>query len=364
MIFQWYLFVLLAFIATFAPVLGLVYESTEYEQVHKKYTWLPVLMLIIPMVLLAANRINLHFADTSAYVNWFRSFPSTLLELPKYLQTVQKDKGFTVFSTIIKSIIGNNVELYFGIIAFICLISIAYGFKNLSCNFAMSMFLFIASGEYLQWCYNGIRQFIPVAILFAASVMLLKRRYVLYILLIVLLSTIHGTALFLIPMIFVVKGDAWNFKTFILSTIIIVAIVYVDHFTGLVTYFMENSVYNNEVDQFLYSKGTNILRVLVFAIPPLLSLIFKKQIDAENNDLLNLSVNMSIVSMDIYIVSAFTSGLFIGRLPIYFSLYNYILIPWIVEHVFQKESRFFAYLIIIIAYMLFYYYQTSITWGL
>lgn len=47
---------------------------------------------------------------------------------------------------------------------------------------------------------------------------------------------------------------------------------------------------------------------------------------------------MSIVSASIYLVSMFTSGIFIGRLPIYCSLYSYVLLPWEIKHLFNEKT--------------------------
>ena len=78
---------------------------------------------------------------------------------------------------------------------------------------------------------------------------------------------------------------------------------------------------------------------------------------------INLSVNMSILSLCIYIISMFTSGIYIGRLPIYFSLHNYLLLPWIIERFFEKNTAKVIYVLLIACYMIFYYYQMHIVWG-
>ena len=58
-----------------------------------------------------------------------------------------------------------------------------------------------------------------------------------------------------------------------------------------------------------------------------------------------------------------TSGIFIGRLPIYASLYSQgILLPWEVEHMFNKESSQIIKLGMILLYLVFYYYQIN-KWG-
>ena len=66
---------------------------------------------------------------------------------------------------------------------------------------------------------------------------------------------------------------------------------------------------------------------------------------------------MSIASAGLYVISMFTSGIFIGRLPIYFSLYNYILLPWEINRIFTKQSARIIYIIMVIAYLGFYLYS-------
>ena len=112
------------------------------------------------------------------------------------------------------------------------------------------------------------------------------------------------------------------------------------------------------------TEGTSIQRVFVYSIPAVLSLVFKKYIDKAENPIINLAANMSLIAAFSYALSGFTSGLFLGRIPIYFSLYNYILLPWIVERVFTKRSAVVIYISMICFYLFYYYYQIHITWGL
>ncbi len=168
----------------------------------------------------------------------------------------------------------------------------------------------------------------------------------------------------MIPMVFIVQGRAWNKKTMLLVIAVIIAIASLEQFTDLITGIMENTQYRGEVDQYLSTEGTSIQRVLVYSVPAILSLIFKKRIDEEDSPLINLCANMTLITAFTYLLSAFTSGIFLGRIPIYFSLYSYILLPWIIEHSFTKNSVRLIYVIMIGFYMVFYYYQMHVVWGL
>ena len=366
MIFHWQLFLLLILIGVFAPILGFC-ENSNYDGVRQiRYSWFPFFVITIPMIILSGTRIinMLDFGDTSAYLNAFNESTTSISELVSGFNENTKDRGFLVFTAIVKSLIGSREILYFLLIASICILCVMITYKKYSTNFLVSTFLFIASGDYLQWTFNGIRQFIPVAILFACIGLILKKKYVPLIVIILLLSTIHATALLMLPMIFIVQGKAWNKKTFFLTIVIILSITFVDQFTDLITNFMENTQYSGEVEQYLNTEGTSIQRILVYSIPALLSMIFKKYIDEANDSVINLSSNMCLISALSYILSGFTSGLFLGRIPIYFSLYSYILIPWIIEKVFTDKSVKIVYIAMVCFYILYYYYQVHVIWGL
>lgn len=360
MVYQWYLFVLLIGVAIFASSAGQTYTIEVHGRKEKRYGWVPVLMIAIPMIILAGTRPNI--GDTSAYRIMFRNTTASLSGIVEALIGNGKDKGFNVFTILVKSVIGNNDILFFTIIATITLSCVVCVFRKYSCNFIMSMFLFIASSDYIQWNYNGMRQFIAVAVMFAATPWLIERKYVRYFALALLMSTIHFTAIVMIPVSFIVQGKPWNIKTLLLTCVALIAMNFSDALTGVITEFMAETQYSGEVNQFLETEGTNILRVLVFCIPPVLALLFRRFINAANSAIMDISTNMSIISMGAYIISSVTSGMFIGRMPIYFSLYNYILLPWLIENVFEEKSKKIVYAGMIACYLVFYYYQMTVAW--
>ena len=75
--------------------------------------------------------------------------PSALSGMNEYLQTVDKDLGFSVFSIILKSIIGNRDILYFLIIAIIQGCCLVYVYRRYSTNYVISVLLFILSTDFI-----------------------------------------------------------------------------------------------------------------------------------------------------------------------------------------------------------------------
>lgn len=362
MIFQWYLFVILFAVYLFSKMAAQIYGVRIAGEIETRVKWFPVLVLVAVLSVVAAMR-ELSIGDSYAYYKGFLSTNASLSAIPAALASGGKDKGFVVFNIIVKCLIGNRPELYFGIIACFCMLCVLGVYKQHSCNFFMTVFLFLASGEYVQWTHNGMRQFIAVAMIFAATNLLLQKRYVPYFAVVLLASLFHATALIMIPMSLVVQGNPWNKKTVLFILAVLVSVTSVDTLTGLITDLMSSTQYAGEVDQFLETTGTNVFRVLVFCIPPLMHLAFFNRLP-KNDPLVNLSVNMSIASMGTYILSMFTSGIFIGRIPIYFSLYNYMLLPWVIQRAFEKRSANLIHLMVMGCYAVYYYYQMHVVWGL
>lgn len=364
MIFQWYIFVLIFGIAAAADLMKGKEKVISYGREEERYRWAPALAIVLPLIYWAGTRADMNFGDTGSYRIGFRLTPDSLAYLPEYLQTVPKDKGFSAFNVLVKFVIGNQDVIYFLIIAAICGGCVFWVYRKYSCSFAMTAFLFVASADYLQWMYNGIRQFIAAAVCFACIGLILKKKYLWTILVICIMATFHASALLLIPVIFIVQGKPWNRKTLLFMLAVITAIAFLDQFTEILTNFMSNSQYSNEVGQFNASEGVNLLRVAVYAVPTVIALLKRNKINEANNQLINVCVNMSVVSLGFYILAVFTSGLFIGRLTIYFSLYNYILLPWEIKTLFDKRTATLISVAMIGFYLIYYYYQVAVVWGL
>ncbi len=324
------------------------------------------ILAVIPLIWFASTR-DRWFGDTDAYMTAFSKLPSTLGEMVSYIAGVDKDKGFSVLSIFIKMIVGDNVKVYFFILAAIHAIIIALVYRKYSSSFLTALFIFVASTDYISWMHNGIRQFTAVVVIFAATELMLKKKYIPLIGVILLAATIHGSALLMIPIVFVVQGRPWNKKTMLAIIAFVLAIVFVDNFTNLLDTLLTDTQYTNVVTDWQTSgdDGTNPIRVLVYSIPTLLSLVGFRYIKAANDPVIDLACNMGILSTLLYCLSVATSGIFIGRLPIFCSLYSMgILLPWEIENMFTKRSAKLISICMVAAFLMFYYYQVHITWAL
>ena len=141
-------------------------------------------------------------------------------------------------------------------------------------NLWLCLFMFVASTDYMSWMFNGMRQFIAVSITLGAFSYILEKRYVPVIGLILLAATIHGSALLMLPLVFVIQGRAWNRRTLLLIAVVCGAILFMGQVTDVLDHLLAETQYSDIVTNEIWQNddGTNLLRVLFYSIPALLAL--------------------------------------------------------------------------------------------
>lgn len=361
----WWLLIWIAVIGIFFSVFVPLEPVRILGKIEYRWRIIPAFILTLPFIFWAGFRPD-GFGDTFAYRLMFQNAPSSFIELSSYLVGTGKDKGFTILMTLFKVIVGNLDVVFFLAIAAFQIICLTITYRKYSSNFLISIFLFVASTDYLSWMFNGIRQFIAAAGFFACFGLLLKKKYALVICIVLCLSTIHASVLITIPILFVIQGKAWNKRTILFILAIGLIILFVDRFTPFLESMLTDTQYSDIVSDELWfnDDGTNILRLLVYSVPALLSLFGRRYVDEANDPIVNISVNASACTMILYALASVSSGIYIGRLPIYTSLFGYIALPWLLDNMFTKDSARIVKLVMILSYLVFFYYQIYITWGL
>ena len=360
------------FMMTWVILFGIMAQATakrvcvgEYlgEDVYEPRANLFMALVTFAVIIFFAGARS-YIADTTAYISMFKDYPLFKDAHDIIFAEGAREPGFRLFSILTKTYISDNYTVWLSIIAAISGICVMIPLYKYSCNFGVSAFLFMASCQF-TWMFNGMRQFLAAAIIFACTGLILKNRTLLYILIVCILATIHQSALLLIPMYFIAKGEPWNKRTMLFIGCIVLAILFTSKFTNLLTDVVEQTDYASSVNEFKDTDdGTNIIRILVESIPVILAFVYREKIKDKLTPIIKLSINMSLIASGLYIISKIAhSGILLGRLPIYFSMYNLILLPWLLKSIFEKKEKDLIYFIMIICYFAFFYYQMCITWG-
>lgn len=297
-------------------------------------------------------------ADTGTYIMMFRSYPDSVSQALSNIEIVG-EKGFYLLSVIYKQIISKDYHGWLFVICLASCIATMKGFLKYSTDYGLTCFLFIAT-TFFTWLLNGMRQFVVISVIFAASNLIVEKKYLKFIVLIILLSTIHKSALIFIPVVFLINSTPWSWKIGLTVFISLVLGLNNRLFNDVLAMSIGSTQYSDYVNYIASSGvGVNLFRFLVNAVPVGLAFYERDIIENENSPMVNMAVNMSTINICIYFVALFTSGMAMGRLAAYFEIYNLILLPWVINH-----SRLSSVLrrLMILFYILFFYVQMQIAW--
>lgn len=329
------------------------YRTTENKYVQKKINCVYALLAFLPIIYIVV--FGPMQGDVPVYIYNYKNLPEKWTDIVLYIKTLDNSYLFWTISIIIKKISGANTTAFRLVIALLQSVPVIYIYRKYSDSYLLSLYLFVTSAIPIAWMMSGIRQFTAVTLIFAATSLVLKKDYKKVIIIILIATLIHQTAIIMLPIVFIAQGKAWNKKTLALIAIAIMLVYVFTSKSGAYESFMETAGVAKEV--YVTDDGTNPLRVLVNFVPVILAFIGRKMVEKDDIPIINMSVNMSIISFGIYLISMVTSGIMVGRVPIYMSLYNFILLPYLIKRIFTYDSYRVILGFVIVFYGLYYYVQ-------
>lgn len=314
---------------------------------YKKISWIFVIIVILILTLVSGLRNGI--GDTSMYEHLY-----TLIT-PEYDANGGYEPGFIFFLKFLK-IFSESPQFMIMIISIIINLLIIVSLYIFTENgyFEIAIFLYITSGYYIV-TMNGIRQSMAGAVLFIATIFIIKKKFIPYFITCLLMITIHQSAFVMIPIYFIVREKAWHKKTNILFGIAIVGLFFYEPIMNL----LGDSKYGGYADS--NEGGANIIRIAIFMVPIILSYIKRKSIEKkwENG---NVFVNMTIICGIIMLFSSF--NWIFARFTIYFQQYSFIVFAFMLKNCFCIKEKRLIYFGLILCYFLFFYYDNAIVIGL
>lgn len=331
--------------------------------VEKAQVFLTMGMLVFFVGLRSAG------ADTEAYIRNFNTLPTGIGELLSPKTYVGYSEWIFRALGIFCKTISENYHLYLFVIASISGILVASTLKRVSNYYAESIILFMLMGDF-TWLINGVRQFLAVSILFYASRYIEKKQTMKFMICLLIAMFIHNSAFFMFPIYFVVQGKAWNKRTVFFMITGIISVIFINTFLHFLDSVMQGTVYDGYIERFdSFGGGSSFIRTVIYAVPPVLAFMKRKEITKEANPFINLAINMSVAGAVVSLIANFTSGILVGRIPIYFSVYNLALLPWLLRSRSYKNNRYLpiimyvCYSFIFIFFTNFYYYSDLLFGG-
>lgn len=297
------------------------------------------------------------FVDTYAYIQRYIHSPIGFDKALEALTSNTKDKGFDFLQILFKTIVSSDFHWWIAFIAVATGVPIMIVFRRRSMNFLYSMFLFICSTTVI-WMFNGIRQFLVAAILFGFGYLIEEKKLIKFLIVLILCASVHGTAWLMLPMFFFVTDKPFGRRMMLFIVAVLACAISIAPLMDSMETVLKDTQYMGNLEQFAEDDGVHPLRVLFSCIPVALAYIRRRRIIFLQDKYINMCVNMSTVSTGLYFVGMFTSGIMIGRLPIYFTMYSYILMPYLFCKIYPEYKKT-LYTVVSVVYLAFYYLLTN-----
>ncbi|MGM7721161.1 EpsG family protein [Metabacillus sp. Hm71] len=335
---------IIAFLSRYVPA-----NSASLSQVSIRPNKFLIILALVCIVLVSGLRNNI--GDTYLYMHSYEIQDFTW----EYI-IMNKDPGFGVLQMILKNI-SSDPQLLIFITALITNVLIVFTLYHYTKMIELSMYVYITSGIFTV-SMNGIRQFLAASIIFWATKYLIDGNFKRYFFIILLASTFHESALILIPIYFIVRRKAWTKVTYLLLGLAILIVFGFNVFSQFLFSAIEDTQYGHYSN--FDAGGANIIRVFVDLVPIIIAYLGRDKLRKlwPKSDII---VNMSVIGLLFMIIA--TQNWIFARFNIYFSLYNLILISWII-YLFKKSNKKFVYYCLLICYLMYFYYEQVISLNL
>ncbi len=326
-----------------------VINITQGKQFDLAFT-----VLVLALTFFCGLRVN--YNDTYLYLKSFTNAPT----VSEYLNG---DVGFFdnplfyLYQSFFRHSISDNRNLYLMTIALFTIYSLLRFIKKHSVNLTLSVVMFFSVSLYYD-CLGAMKQMLAIAILTYAVEALFKNKYTLYLVLVILATLFHAYAIFFLVLL-LFTNRPWTVFTYVVILGILLLLLTFDNTIEMIMSAADETGKNLAEEELMDNIGINPFRLLVFAIPGLLSFVFQERLNVYYDRTKNIITNMSILSFLVMLMGIFTAANLFGRCAGYFAIGSVIILPWIIQQIFAKESISLVSIIVGICYFGFFIFLSD-----
>lgn len=299
--------------------------------------------------------------DTRVYNGLFNTIVQSNITSFIESSNFEGDWGFYALMSFFRGVFYANNQALFFICSLTTMGCLFYRYYKLDLTDKETLFfLFITCGMYVS-TMNGVRQWLASSILFLVFPLIKKKRWVPYFTIVLLVSTIHSSALIFLVLFFVVNNKAWGatMKGMIFCTLVlIVSYPVTGRYISILLAESDNfSQYSDQVVSSGY--GANVIRILVYILPILLAFRFRNKMKSE--PYYDIIINCAVLDM-LFMMLAVTNWIY-ARLCIYFEPFMLIVYVWVLKYCFASNSKKLARILYYAAFLAYFWYQMYVGYG-
>lgn len=252
----------------------------------------------------------------------------------------------------------DDYHIYFFFPALLSNYAIVKLCKSYSVNPAFSLLIFFSIGTFLMYM-AALKQCIAVFILLLALPYAVEKKYVRFYLLVFLAILFHTHA-FMFAIVPFLCDKPWNKKTWLLLGATLFAMATYNATLGAFMEYAQSIGALVDESELFDGNSINPLRVVVYWIPALLALSFRRRLFTNSTRVENMFVNMSIVSAFILTIGLVQAANLFARMAGYFEVATIIALPWMIKKLFTKQSARFVTICASALYFLYFWYENAV----
>lgn len=309
--------------------------------------------LIVFMATFVGLRTN--YNDTTAYTHGYLmsgGFDSVFETMGDSLGV---NPGFNLTNNILIRL-GASAQTFLMFYAYVTIGLYVWFLRKYSDHFCLSIFFLFTMGTY-TFTMAAIKQCVAVAICLPAISRALDRKWISFVLLVLLASTFHPYALMFLIVPFM-TFQPWSGKTYLSLIAFGMAGILLQSLLGVMIDITTMMGEEYEIADFA-GEGINIFRLLVCAVPLVISFAVRKYAFRNSSKADNLMVNLSMLNAEIMFVGLFGTANYFGRLANYFLITQTIALPWLLQK-FEKRSVKLITAATVLCYLAYFYYAHAI----
>lgn len=302
--------------------------------------------LIISILVLVAGLRYRVGADYVYYYTSYRGFIRAEIN-------IFTEPGFKLLARLAEKIYDDPATLIF-IAAFITVSLMTVTVLRNSEMYWLSILLYIFLGEW-SGCFNGIRQYLAIAVLFAGHCYIKEKKFWHWIVIVFVAMLFHITAI-VGAIFYFYPHIKLSLKNVILSIMtVFVGIQVYDKIFALIGFIKQKELILEGEKAAYILNSINPLRIVVAWIPVLFFLAFMKYYDTKE-DKFHFYMNMSILNA-CFMTMAMNSA-YLGRIGGYTNVYNTLVWPLLLKKV-EKKSRVILIGLMVLCYMFYWLTEMS-----
>lgn len=283
--------------------------------------------IVIVFGFILFSGLRTQYNDTTTYMYGFEIFDKNL----NFKNIFEEYGGFDLFQSLIKRFISTDPQALIFVSAIVCNLLYLPFILKYSKHFSESVFMFCI--EDFIFLMAGIKQAIAIGIALYAISSYLNKKYFKAIVLLLLSMTFHPYVICLVAVPFFTKR-IWDFRTMVVVFVCFILFANMELVFGVLEVIGKDYSDTNFNDYTI-----NPMRVLVEAVPIVISFIYRNKINKSDSIILKLGINMQILSFVFIFMGLFVNPIYLGRMASYFTALSAIAVPEMLHICWDDEKN-------------------------